>query len=213
MKFNKFLLNLAVGSAALLFGLAWVGVYQFFTGTSAVRPHTCFPTKTVKVEIADYSKFDINNPESVLPINFEENKLTSPHVDEDNAAMFDPEGYYFVLDNDVKKAGDFEGFTINNKNFKVSVNDKNYGKAIAPNGYVSADKDYKFTKISIGNEKVEFETAPINGVKYIFSGKFLVNGNFYTLDENAKVVIGTLTKIDGDAITSTENITFGWSLE
>ncbi len=213
MKFNKFLLNFAVGSAALLFGLTWVGVYQYFVGTNAVQPHTCFLTKTVKMENADSSKFDIGNPESVLPINFEEDKLTSPHVDEDNAAMFDAEGYYFVLDSDAKKVGDFEGFTINNKNFKVSANDKNYGNAVAPSGYVSADKDYKFTKVSIGNGKIEFETEPINGVKYIFSGKFLVEGNFYTLDENAKVVTGTLTKIDGDAATSSKAVTFGWSLE
>jgi hypothetical protein len=213
MKFRSFLLNLTVGFSALLFGLAWVGIYQFFVGGSTENN-----VETCGVQPVEEIKFDINNPESVLPIDFEEDKLSDPKEDENNPKYFDPEGNYFIIDQTAKTAIEFKNISyikIENKNFHVDAKDTRFGDLIAPKGSIvlDDDKQIELEKIYIVDGKVLLESKVLDGIKYEFVGEFLIKGNFYTLDENTEVLEGTLTKKSNGEVIATGNVTFGWTLE
>ncbi len=208
MKFRNILLNLTVGFSALLFGLAWVGVYQFFVGDE---------TGPATIEVSETTNFDINNPESVLPIDFEEDKLTSPNADETNEDAFDPEGYYF-FDNEEKGLEDFFYITIKNKNFDTDPANENFGDLMPPRGFVilQGDEDVEyidFETIKIADGKLQFETMNRNGISYEFDGEYLVKGNFYTLDVNEKVLQGTLVKKEDGKTVAKKDLKFNWTLE
>jgi hypothetical protein len=212
MKLRSFLLNLTVGISALLFGLVWVGVYQFFLGNNLDSE-----SYSVIVQNPVQPPFDINDPESVLPIDFEEEKLTSPKVDETNEAMFDPEGYYF-FDGSPKGFENFFYVVINNKDFEASPDDKDFGKLMPPRGYVilesKTDVEYiDFETIKIADGKLQFETMTHKGISYEFNGEYLVKGNFYTLDENARVLHGTLIKKKDGQPVATKDFNFNWTNE
>jgi hypothetical protein len=207
VKIRNISYSLIVGLITLTLGLAAFGVWEFFFGNFNHSKQ-----EIVNLQ-AEGIKFDINDPESVLPIDYEEDKLTSPKVDETNAAEFDPEGFYYFLDEPPKGFEDLENFTINNKNLKGDVHSRDYGKLVPPSGYIQTGKKFEFSKISIGDGNIFFETKEVTGINYEFNGKFLVKGNFYTLDEDAKVLEGVLTKRQNGKIVAESNVTFGWFID
>lgn len=220
MKFRNVLSNITIGLTTLFLGLALVGTYQFFLGTSVPETSTC-----LAVNPPDYLLTAENNTETaenndnqpLLPIDFEEDKLTSPHADENNSDYFDPEGYYF-FDGFPKGFEDFLYIKISNKNFDVAKTDEHYGDLVSLNGFVildgkNRDKQIRFAEINVADGKLHFVTEAENGIKYEFNGEFLVKGNFYTLDENAKVLSGTLIKKSDDKIVAKNKLAFNWTLE
>lgn len=212
MNFRRFLLNLTVGFSALLFGIAWVGLYQFFLGQKLGNEN-----KPVVIKNLKNVEFDINNSESVLPIDFEAEKLTSPTIDETNEAMFDPEGYYY-FEGSPKGFENFLFFSINNKNFADDPNDKKYGELVPLNGHITLGDEkgveyIDFDKIRIFDGKINFETKTQSGISYKFDGEFLITGNFYTLGENVNVLAGTLVKKENGKTAAKKNLNFKWDLE
>ncbi len=209
MKIRNIIFYLAICVTTLFFGVAWVGVYQFFLGNNEVE----------NIQYCPVTNFDINNPESVLPLNYEEDQLTSPKVDETNSAYFDPEGYYYFLDDAPKGFEDFKQFNINNKNFDVNPKDRNYGELITPNGSMILINDksqgtyIRFENLEISNGKIRFHAEGKNGISYEFNGEFPVKGNFYTLDENAKVLEGVLTKKEYGKTIAESRVNFGWGID
>ena len=170
MKFRGFLLNLTVGLFALFFGLFWVGVFQFFAGSLYTVTQSC-PLSQQKVEVAAVEKpnFDINDPNSVLPLDYEEDKLTSPKADETNEAYFDPEGYYSFLGDVPMEFEDFHFISIQNKRLDVSPKSEHFGEAIPPKGYVllegTNDAEYiDFKNIEISDGKINFQTETREGI-------------------------------------------------
>ena len=209
MKRRKFLVNLTICAAALFCGLSLVGVYQFFVG-NILNPKP----ETTEIKKPEQILFDINDPNSVLPINYEEEKLSDPKEDETNEKMFDPEGNYHILGDLPKGFEDFTNFTINNKNFDVDEEDENWGKLIAPTGFVDAKTEStELISISIGSGKLQFKTKSAKGISYEFRGEFLVKGNFYTLDSEDKVLKGILTKMQTGKKKVKAEVTFGWFLK
>jgi len=206
MNFRNLILNIAIGAAAFFFGLAWIDVYDYFLARETKND-------AVEQKPVDKIDFNINDPDSLLPIDYEEDKLTSPKVDENNEALFDPEGYYFILGDLPLGFEDFDVFAIDNKKFGINTNRERYMNFKAPSGFVETDKQYEFSTISIGKGKIHFHTAGINGVSYEFDGEFLVKGNFYTLDPEEKVLKGTFTKKKYNAVVAISEVTFGWFLE
>lgn len=215
MQFKKILLNLAVALSALLFGLAWVGIYQFFVNKA-------FITENRQV-VPIVSNFDINNPESVLPIDFEEDKLSDPKEDEDNPKYFDPEGRYYFY-GEAKGFDDLLLISLNNKNFNVETNDVKFGDPVPPEGFILLDDTDEGAKDSCGmhdyidlpdikieDGKMSFISNKKNGISYEFNGEFLIKGNFYTLDIGAKVLKGTLTKKQNGKVIAKKDLTFGWT--
>lgn len=209
MKVRNIIFYVAICITTLFFGMAWVGVYQFFLGTNEAE------TGKYCLVVND---FDINNPNSVLPLDFEEDQLTSPKMDETNEAYFDPEGYYYFLGDSPKGFEDFKQFNINNKNLDVNPKDRHYGELIKPNGSMILLDEKKgtylrFENLEISNGKVHFDAQSKNGLSYEFDGEFLVRGNFYTLDENAKVLEGVLTKKEYGKTVAESRVTFGWGID
>lgn len=206
-------LNITVAVLALLFGLAWVAAYQFFLVGEIT------PTASQQVEKVE---FDISDPDSVLPIDYEEEKLSDPKEDESNPEYFDPEGRFHLLE-ESKMFEDFSLLTIQNKNLEVDSDDERFGELIPPEGtLLLADKDegadgcdmhdyFDIPKIRIENGRMNFETKKRNGIIYEFKGEFIVKGNFYTLDFYARVLQGTLTKKKNGKIVAKEMLKFGWS--
>ncbi len=219
MKFRNYIFYFVIGVSTLVFGLAWVGVFNLFFGNSFITlNHSCPADNSVKVtevEQTEEIKFDINDPESVLPIDYKEDKLTSPKVDEDNPEYFDPEGKYFLLDETAEDFKDVSYLKIENKNFDVSQKDPRFGESIAPKGSVVIDdkKQIELEKIKIADGKIKTESKEKDGIKYEFDGEFVVKGNFYTLDENAQVLKGTLIKKRNGEVIAKGDVSFGWTLE
>jgi hypothetical protein len=213
MKFRNVLLNVTIGLITLFFGLALVGTYNFLFGNNITT------NEAVVALQKDYAvKCDLSeSSEKLLPIDFEEDQLTSPKSDETNEAYFDPEGFYY-FDGFPKGFEDFLYIRINNKNFDVAKTDSHYGDLVPLNGFVildgkNRDKQIRFEEITAADGKLRFVTETEDGIKYEFNGEFLVKGNFYTLDENAKVLSGTLVKKADDKIVAKNNLTFKWTLE
>lgn len=215
MKLKNLLFYFAIGVSTLVFGLAWVGVYNFFLNDSKAEKPLIKPSIAVQeVKQIEDIKFDINDPESVLPIDYNEEALSDPKADENNPEYFDPEGTYLLSEKKKNFFSEFLGFTVKNKNFEADKKDQYYGELVSPRGYVNTTMgDFHFKQIYIANESIYFETENIEGVRYIFDGKFLVNGNFYTLDENTKVVHGNLSKVSGAKGYEIKNVTFTWTID
>ncbi len=217
MKVRSFAFNSAIFITAIFFSMVWVGTYQFFLGSPATS------TKNNLVKCPHQTKavnnFDINDPNSVLPLNYDEANLTSPKTDETNTAYFDPEGYYYLLDDTAVGFEDFKQFNINNKKLDVDPRDRKYGELITPTGSIilmdgqSEGSMIRLEILDISNGKIHFEAKTRNGISYEFDGDFIVKGNFYTLDEDAKVVEGILTKKEYGETVAESPVTFGWGLD
>lgn len=215
MKFRNFAFNSAIFITALFFGLAWVGAFQFFTGKNNNNAMTC---SFGGLKSEKKLNFDINDSNSVLPLDFEEDKLTLPKVDENNTAYFDPEGSYYLLDEAPEGFEDFKQFNIFNKRLDVDPRDRSYGELVKPAGYVFLSNEKKhstytfFKKLDIEDDKIYFEALSVKGISYEFSGEFAVKGNFYTLDQDAEVVEGILTKKENGETVAESRVNFGWEL-
>lgn len=213
MKFRNILFNLAIATFTLLTGLALVSGFNFLFGNG------CSITQQNNLLTAENSVVAVENDnvQPLLPIDFEEDKLTSPHADENNPAYFDPEGYYF-FDGFPKGFEDFLYIKISNKNFDVAKTDDHYGDLIPLNGAIildtkNGDEQINFAKINIANGKMHFETQEDKGITYEFDGNFLVNGNFYTLSDSVKVLQGTLIKKENGKTVAKKDLNFNWTLE
>ncbi|NNF01040.1 MAG: hypothetical protein HKN25_18635 [Pyrinomonadaceae bacterium] len=213
MKIRKLFLYLAIAATTLLFGLAWVGVYQFFLGAEN-GPRTS--RQFEKVE------FDITDLDSVLPIEHDEEKLSDPKEDEDNPEYFDPRGFYFT--NDLpKELKEFAYFEIWGDEYGILTGNRESdfstvrGSVLTENSNTETTDgaslllSLKFEKLRIEDDSILFRTKTDEHTYYSFTGKFLVSGNFYTLDSEAKVLRGTLRKLKNGKILVETEVEFGWT--
>ena len=212
-KIKQNIFRYTVGFFAFVFGLAWVAAYQFFLGGEI--------TPTASQQVGKV-KFDISDPDSVLPIDFEEEKLSAPKQDESDPDKFDPEGRYYFL-NGQKGFENLYIFSIYNKNLDVDPDDERFGELVPPKGLIWLDDTDKGAKdncdmhdyvdvpqINIKDGRIGFVSKITNGISYEFKGEFVVKGNFYTLDPDAKVLKGILIKRKNGKEVSEEKVAFGW---
>lgn len=208
MTIGKFLRISAVFVLALFFGLGWVGVYEFFASDSQT------PART---SIRKHSSIVQDSPEF---ISIDDKSFTPPQVDETNPAAFDPEGIYT---GPAKLSPSFDFFPtilINNKKLDVDCDHESFGSLIKPTGIFFAgtedDPDavqFKIETLRISSGILSFRTERIESTAFGFEGKFLVKGNFYTLDPKKKVLKGTLKRFeDGKQVAETD-ISFTWSID
>ena len=76
-----------------------------------------------------------------------------------------------------------------------------------------AKYELEFRSITIKNGKLKIVTESFKDISYEFTGEFLVKGNFYTLDPEAKVLKGELVKKQNGKIIAQSQIVFGWGIE
>jgi hypothetical protein len=86
-----------------------------------------------------------------------------------NIENFYPDGEY-VLYEDVPKAFKNIEF-ISLQTYDWNTNDDK-PKSLTPKGFLKAQKSYKFSKISINNRLISFETETVNNVSYKFIGEY-----------------------------------------
>ena len=168
-------------------------------------------------------EFDISDPDSVLPINYEEENLSNPKEDENDPEKFDPEGRYFLI-GESKGFENLYIFSIYNKNLDVDLDNERFGERLPPKGLIWLDDTDKGAKdncdmhdyvdvphFDISDGKIRFVSKKTNGISYEFNGEFLVKGNFYTLDPDAKVLKGTLVERKNGRQVAEEKVVFGWN--
>ncbi len=195
---------------AFLFGLGWVAVFGFFSGTG--------PINTTENGLATDIEFARVVEQPAIPVSMDSEIFTPPSVDENNPNEFDPEGTYSTdADSDL----DFS-FVISNKNLEVACDEKGFGDLVKPSGFVyegnlekltDGSAQFEFSTLQIEKDKIRFRTEEKNGVSYEFSGEFLVTGNFYTLDPDAKVLKGELVKKKNGETLESRTFVFNWSLD
>ena len=198
-------LGILAGTFTFLFGLMWVGAYRYLSNLNS------------GIETNVGNSFDINDPDSVLPIDYEKEKLSDPKEDETNEAMFDPAGYYY-FDEEPANFDDFYYIVINNSNIHDPVEPSGKNHTSKLSGFVllqNAEKvDYlDFESIKIEDGKLSFATKVREGISYTFEGVFLIKGNFYTLDPDQKLLKGNLFKNRNRQTVAFINTTFKWNLD
>lgn len=206
MKTKKYLFRIVVGSMAFLFSLGAFSMWRYFQTFAA-------PTPPTVVQI-DSAKLSETCP--VMPTDGKADALPAEEIKKDEAdtTLLDAEGYYYIAGDTPKGFKEFENFNITNKNYN-SENEDDYGKLIAPEGYVQTNKELKFNKISIGNGQIQFETERVKGISYTFSGRFTETRNFVWLEQEAveKVLEGHLIKKRHGKKIAEAQVKFGWFAE
>lgn len=210
MKLRKYLVRTVVGATAFLFGLGIFTTWQYARTA---------PEKAARIELIAASensspvafKSIIELPNPLATENIAETK-SEPSTEE---SEFDAEGYYYISgDNQPKGFEDFENFNITNKDYKTEIED-DYGKLIAPEGYVQTKKELNFNKISIGSNQIRFETERVKGISYSFEGEFIETRRFIYLEpeETEKVLKGVLIKKRNGKKIAEAEVDFGWFAE
>jgi hypothetical protein len=209
MKIKIHLFRLTVAAVAFLFGTGCFTAWRYF------QSFTSTPEK--EFAQADLSNISENYPTIAVEPAIE---LPKPPVPESASEAntetpeFDAEGYYYIAHETPKGFEEFVSFSVINKNYESEDEDK-YGKLMAPKGSVQAEKEFKFSRISIGNGQIQFETERIRGISYSFTGRFIETRNFIHLEagEVEKVLEGRLIKKRKGKTIVERDVKFGWFFE
>ena len=217
--------------------MGWVGVFRYFANAFEA-PVPTPETSIFKVEEPE----PIPSPPAPPEYSMDDKIFTPPQVDENNPEAFDPEGVYtvtgflnpgeqwsegFSILQYVVKYPEIESMTplglfIYNKKLDVDCDDEDFGKLEPPTGVLFVNNTKRETDEQIGFDiprfnisegMIKFSTVEQNGVSFNFDGEFLVKGNFYTLDPKAKVLEGTVTRIENGKKVAETKVSFTWSID
>lgn len=210
MKLRKYLVRTTVGATAFLFSLGIFTTWQYArTAPSVLDRNEQAVNSENSTPVAFKSIIELPNPLTT------EKPVETKDEPEKIESEFDAEGYYYIYGEKTPKGfEDFQNFNVTNKNYKTE-NEDDYGKLIAPEGYVQAKNELNFNKISIGNNQIRFETERVKGINYSFAGEFTETRSFIYLEpeETEKVLKGVLIKKrNGKKIAEAEAV-FGWFAE
>ena len=101
-----------------------------------------------------------------------------PTEDTQNTNEFYPDGSFYVIDDLPKSLKNLDLIYIEASDWS-SATSINSAKPIIPRGLLRAGKEYKFTKISINNRMISFETEEQKGIYYTFVGEFPKESGIY----------------------------------
>jgi hypothetical protein len=197
MKLRIYLLRMAVGAAAFFFGIGIFGAILSLSSLYNTAKPKIAATKTEKPvgtgtadatkPAADFARQIEPPAESVVSTNSE----------------FDASGEYLSIDELPKEFKDFAVLNITARDYENTTDEFPNGIPIPPEGFVYTTRKHKFTRISLGDRQLAFETEAKKGISYKFSGAFLESDKWERDEElNSYVVLkGTLTKMrDGKKI-------------
>lgn len=159
---NSYSLRFAIALMTFTFG---VGLFNVFKEKSVAQ-------QSVVTESVPQTEF-------VPPRIAEIPVASQPDSTEDAEYEFNAEGDYYIfsygtqIENLPKPFESFNEISIKTTDYKKASEENNYqGVSIPPEGYVFANKEYKFIRISIGNRQISFETETKKGISYKFVGEF-----------------------------------------
>ncbi len=169
MKVKTYLFRFAVAFTAFIFGISFLYVGQYFQSVFSTEEQRL--AKIVKIE-------NITFPQPITeqlhtPV-IEESP--APDSEENTENEFDASGDYFNISHTKRKGlKELWEITIITSDDVISEENDYKGNPIAPEGFVftRARKEFKFTRINIGNKQITFQTETKKGISYKFVGKFL----------------------------------------
>jgi hypothetical protein len=144
----------------------------------------------------------LNQPQNVIQVAPKEQPVETAPIQEDlQDSEFYPDGEYYPSEEDlVDGFRNLEELTIEANDWTEATDDIP-PKQISPKGMLKAGNEFNFTKISINNRLISFETEKINGIKFTFVGNFLDPSDF----EGNPPLSGILTKYkDGKIVAKRE---------
>jgi hypothetical protein len=181
MKIKIYLFRFAVAFTAFVFGIAFFNAGQYFQSAFSTAEQKAELIEPVSIEEITYPLPIIEQAKTPA---FEQTDATADS-DENTGCEYDGYGDYYVVGDLPKEFKDFYGINLATRNFKAKSEDCPIGIPIPPEGYVQTTREYKFTRINMGNKQIAFETETIKEISYKFTGKFVVLG----------VLEGRLTKM------------------
>lgn len=186
MKLRIYLLRMAVGAIAFVFGISFFGAVRFLSTFYITAKPKAAAAESIK-PATDFAKQIVQPAETVITTNSE----------------FDATGEYLSVDELPKEFKDFSILSITARDYENTTDEFPNGKPIPPEGFLHAARKHKFTRISIGDRHIAFETEAKRGISYKFSGEFIDSDRWERDEElNSYVVLkGTMTKVrDGKKI-------------
>ena len=206
MKTKIYLFRLTVSLTAFLFSLGVFAIWTYCRTAALPPPPITYMTQP---DLKDFHDFSAATPVAEKP-----DSSISETKKDDETTKFDAEGFYYIAGEIPKGFEDFENFNVINKNYE-SEDESEYGKLIAPKGAVQTNKEFRFSRISIGGGQIQFETERVKGISYSFSGRFIEMRNFIYLEAEAveKVLEGRLIKKRNGVKIIERDVKFGWYLE
>jgi hypothetical protein len=205
MKTKIYLFRIVAGVLAFLFSLGIYTVWESFQTTVAPTPPPA---------MSEYDSVKLRETYPMMPSETKAEPAMPETKNDEAETKFDAEGYYYIVGDLPKGFEDFDTFNVRNKNYE-SEDESEYGKLIAPQGSVDTGKEFDFSKISIGNDQIQFETVSVKGISYSFSGKYTVTRNFiyFEPEEKLQVLEGRLIKKRGGKKIAEAQVKFGWFAE
>lgn len=208
MKIRNYLLCIAIGIAAFVFGINIVNVRQYFQSVFLAAEQEKEPEKesaaTITYEELIYPPRNIEQAK----IGIVEQMVTNIESEEKNFCQFDGGGNYYIIGDLPKGFKDFDTLSIVTRDYETEPEDVD-GIPIPPKGYVITSKEFKFTRINIAGKQISFETQTKKGISYQFAGKFIDERKATDEETDYPELVGRLIKMrDGKKIAQSK-VSFG----
>ncbi|CAN5287935.1 hypothetical protein BH20ACI1_BH20ACI1_18500 [soil metagenome] len=200
MKAKTYLFRFAVAFTAFVCGVGFFGVGRYFQKT--------FAAKEQKVELAAPAPIIVEQAETPVI-----EKTDVADDSEENAKYeFEVGGFYSIIGELPKGFEDFEEISVTIMDYENASEETDYeGISIPPKGYLlQAEKEFNFTRISLTNKLMAFETQTVKGISYKFSGKFLEKAPFWNFDSETPVLEGHLVKFKKGKKAAESNVRLQW---
>lgn len=156
-----------VFAAALLSGTTAVVATRFAATTVAnvIRPNEVASLEIYQKEETVDEFVDLRNTESEIPA----------HED------FDPSGVYSLDTENPAGYTDIEWIEISAREYSDESGTFT-SRQIVPTGTLHAKKEFAFSRISVGNREITFQTETVDGVRYEFAGTFALSNETVTCE-------------------------------
>lgn len=204
MKAKIYLFRFAVAFTAFVCGVGFFGVGRYFQAVIS--------TKAEKIESAAAAPIVVEQAE--MPV-IEKTDVAADVVVADSEEKvkyeFEVGGFYSIIGVVPKGFEDFEEISITITDYENASEETDYkGIPIPPEGYVQAKKEFKFSRISLSNKLMAFETQTVKGINYQFSGKFIEKAPFWDFDSETPVLEGHLVKFKKGKKVAESNVRLQW---
>lgn len=162
MKTKVYFFRLIIGLSAFVLSVVIYFIWQGFPAKSV----TAIPS--VVKPVAESSPVFVPLPPPETTVAVENN--------EEPADEFYPDGEFYPQDDLPKAFKDIEVLEIEANDWSDYGENNNYKpKPILAKGLLHTKTEFKFTKISINNRLISFETTSVKGIKYTFVGEYPKN--------------------------------------
>jgi hypothetical protein len=118
-------------------------------------------------------------------------------------AQFDPDGAFWIIGTAPTDFSDFGSINLNSKHLR---------RLPAAGFQLNNGRTFRYKSLSVKRENFTFTTVVVNGVGYSFTGHFLKDGVFASLelDDKTPVLEGRLVKYKAGKKVAEANLNFSY---